>query len=50
MRFLLAIFSACLAAQAQIPAQDARNVALPGEFSDGLRNPETGHLPSFGVS
>jgi dienelactone hydrolase len=29
MRFLLAVFSACLAAQAQIPAQDARNVNLP---------------------
>jgi len=29
MRLFLAVFSACLAAQAQIPAQDARNVNLP---------------------
>jgi dienelactone hydrolase len=29
MRLLLAVFSACLAAYAQIPAQDARNVNLP---------------------
>src|ERR1039457_1293523 len=29
MRLLFAIFSACLAAHAQIPAQDARNVNLP---------------------
>ena len=29
MRLLFAIFSGCLAAQAQIPAQDARNVNLP---------------------
>jgi dienelactone hydrolase len=29
MRLLLAVFSVCLAAQAQIPAQDARNVNLP---------------------
>jgi dienelactone hydrolase len=29
MRLLLAIFSACLGAYAQIPAQDARNVNLP---------------------
>jgi dienelactone hydrolase len=29
MRFLLAVLSFCLAAQAQIPAQDARNVNLP---------------------
>jgi len=29
MRLLLAAFSACLAAQAQIPAQDARNLDLP---------------------
>jgi dienelactone hydrolase len=29
MRLLFAIFSACLVAQAQIPAQDARNVNLP---------------------
>ncbi|MGA2271525.1 MAG: hypothetical protein ABSH44_23930 [Bryobacteraceae bacterium] len=29
MRLFFAIFSACLAAQAQIPAQDSRNVNLP---------------------
>ena len=29
MRFVLAVLAACLAAQGQIPAQDARNVNLP---------------------
>lgn len=29
MRFLLSVAAACLAAQAQIPAQDARNINLP---------------------
>jgi hypothetical protein len=29
MRLLVAVFAACFAAQAQIPAQDARNINLP---------------------